>query len=384
MRTDDEADNNIDDDMALIDPSHNHPALQGKEKKRLDVAVVGLPNAGKSLLLNNLTGQPVAAVSRKRHTTREGLLGARTVITPTTATQLLFIDTPGFLRVEDAKREGLDRQVMTGAFSEMKYVDFSLVVVDAARRLKPDVKESLNELMMQALESEGRLEYRESDDNENEETAAPVARPKFAVVLNKVDLVHPKSDLLDIAMEIGEMADVCVSNQRKKELIAAEHDELDPDQLEELLPTYFYVSSLRNDGVDDVLNFLLDMATPCESWELGPEETTSMTPEERVEEVIREKIYRGLHKEVPYNVRQKNRLFRVVKGQQPGQLGLVIHQELMVRTKSHKELLHGYGNQRLEHIRNAAVRDLVKILGCPIELHLHVKLVKSRQREWSI
>jgi GTPase len=46
--------------------------------KRLDVAIVGYPNTGKSQLLNSVLGTKVAAVSRKRHTTRSGIFGVAT------------------------------------------------------------------------------------------------------------------------------------------------------------------------------------------------------------------------------------------------------------------------------------------------------------------
>ena len=60
---------------------------------------------------------------RKRHTTRSDLLGARTVGNA----QILFKDTPGFLRIENAKEERLDRDLIATAASEMRDVDFTLV-----------------------------------------------------------------------------------------------------------------------------------------------------------------------------------------------------------------------------------------------------------------
>ena len=71
-----------------------------KFEKRLDIAIIGQPNAGKSVLLNSLIKQKVAATTRKRHTTRSNIVGVynhRNV-------QLVFYDTPGFVRQMDAQK----------------------------------------------------------------------------------------------------------------------------------------------------------------------------------------------------------------------------------------------------------------------------------------
>jgi GTP-binding protein Era len=388
---------------------HQHAINMEEQRKRLDVAIVGLPNAGKSQLLNVLTQSTVAAVSRKRHTTRDEILGARTVDN----TQLVFLDTPGFLRYDHARKEGLDRDIAATATAELDNVDFTLLVVDAARRMTDDYRESLIELMLRALQSKGRTELSTEDNNDdddddgdgdgNDDSQGPstiaqleqeiekeleqedVVRPRFAIVLNKCDLVKPKFELIDVAEYLGGMAEECVK-YRGQTAGKQEVDtdvKLDEEDIEDLLPYFFYTSAVKEEGVDDVLNFLLEQATPTESWEVEAGESSMQSPEERVEEVIREKIYRCLHKEVPYAIRQNNRLFQVVKDKS-GKPGLLIHQDLIVRSKSHQELVFGGEGKTLERIRETAERDMKTMFKCEVVLQLHVKLLKKRQRNWSI
>ncbi|EED91577.1 gtp-binding protein [Thalassiosira pseudonana CCMP1335] len=382
--------------ITLNNPTSSSAATTQSDKpapqKRLDVAIVGAPNAGKSQLLNSLIGSKVAAVSRKRHTTRTGILGARTF----DDTQLVFIDTPGFLHHEMSVKEGV-RKLLGEASSEMESADFVLLVVDAARKMEDDLRRTLVTLMFLALRSKGRNE--------------------FAVVLNKVDLVSPKEKLLMTAADVGSMAESCIRqflNQRRSpskvkfgELVDtvlknyANEDGFDgvhDDDIElfaTLAPEFFFTSAIVKDdeGVDDVLGLLLERATLSDQWIVDAGSATGMTPVEQVEEIIREKIYRCLHREVPHSVQQQNRMFQLYKPNESKTKStdgsdvdedikiLRIRQDLIVRTKSHQRLVLGSGGKTLERIRSTALKDLEESFDCIVDLDLTVRVTKSNQHE---
>jgi GTPase len=330
-------------------------------------------------------------------------MGERTV----NDTQLLFLDTPGFLRRSDAKREGLpESKHLAEVKAYMPNVDHTLLVVDAAKKLTDGVNTTLMDLMTLALQAKGRdeasafegdvndididfksfsdLDDSDCDDGGDKPTATamgsrsgltvsePSLQRKFSVVLNKVDLVHPKSKLLEVASQLEQLAESCV----QRHALADMPDKSAHDQL----PTFFYTSALKQEGTHDLLFFLLDLATPCDEFEIDPGSGTDMTPEERVQEIVREKIYRCLHKEVPYRIEQRNTLFRVVTNPDVnGEIrGIVVHHELVVRSKSHLELVRGSGGRTLERIRESAQRDLERMFNCKVVLQLHVKYSTSK------
>lgn len=62
-----------------------------KEFKSGFVSIVGMPNVGKSTLLNTLAGQKIAIISDKPQTTRDKILA----VYNDADSQIVFIDTPG-------------------------------------------------------------------------------------------------------------------------------------------------------------------------------------------------------------------------------------------------------------------------------------------------
>jgi small GTP-binding protein len=118
-----------------------------KDQRCLGVAIVGLPNAGKSTLLNELLGSKVSAVSPKRNTTRSSMLGYLTQ----DMAQLVFWDTPGFIGRQDAAN--FQRELYTSASESMREVDVTVAVLDAARRMDDRTAENTKVLFKQAMQS---------------------------------------------------------------------------------------------------------------------------------------------------------------------------------------------------------------------------------------
>ena len=89
------------------------------------VAIVGVPNAGKSTLLNRMLGEKISITSKKPQTTRNRILG----VMHRPDAQLVFIDTPGIFKAKDT----LNLRIVDTALAAIADADLIVLVLDAAR-----------------------------------------------------------------------------------------------------------------------------------------------------------------------------------------------------------------------------------------------------------
>ena len=99
------------------------------------VAILGRPNAGKSTLMNALTGEKIAIVTAKPQTTRNRIIGvvevaARKKVHP--AAQIVFVDTPGVHK----PWSHLDRRMLQEVHEALETRDVVLVLMDASRSVQ--------------------------------------------------------------------------------------------------------------------------------------------------------------------------------------------------------------------------------------------------------
>jgi GTP-binding protein Era len=213
------------------------PAIQDAGRRCGFIALIGVPNAGKSTLINALVGTKVTIVSHKVQTTRTLLRG----ITIEGDAQLVFIDTPGIF----APKRRLDRAMVSTAWAGARDGDIVGVLIDAKRGIDTEAGAMLEGL-------------------------AAVPQRKV-LLLNKIDLVE-KPTLLALTQQANERSGFAAS---------------------------FMISALSGDGVVDFKRWLA-REVPAGPWHYPEDQITDAPLRQLAAEITREKLYLRLHQELPY------------------------------------------------------------------------------------
>ena len=203
------------------------------------VSIIGLPNAGKSTLLNALVGMKVSIVSRKVQTTRSRVLG----IVMQGASQIVLMDTPGVFN----PTKTLEKAMVTAALDALSESDVVMHIVDP----RPSDALARNKIIMDKLPKD----------------------KKVILALNKVDEMH-KPDLLDIA-------------QKFQDAFPYER--------------FFMISALKKRGLEDMQTYLAG-AMPEGMWLFPEDQATDIPMRMLAAELTREKIFDQLHEELPYSI----------------------------------------------------------------------------------
>jgi GTPase len=270
------------------------------------VALIGAPNVGKSTLVNALVGSKVTIVSRKVQTTRALIRG---IVIEDNA-QIILVDTPGIF----SPKRRLDRAMVSTAWSGAHDADLVCVLLDAKAGIDEEADAILNKL-------------------------ATVRHPKI-LVLNKIDLI-PREKLLALAQ---------AANERMK----FEHT--------------FMISALSGDGVDDLRKTLAAMVPPGPFH--YPEDQMSDAPMRHLAaEITREKIYRQLHQELPYQSTVETDSWT-----ERNDKSVRIEQTIFVERESQRKIVLGKGGATIKSIGADSRKEIAGILGVPVHLFLFVKV----------
>ena len=303
------------------------PAKEADEQVRAGFcAILGLPNVGKSTLLNQVIGRRLVAVSNKPQTTRNRILGVHNGATRDgEPIQVVFVDTPGIQRGQHPLRQYMRDQALAAAGE----CDLALLLVDVSdkRQRSPD-----------------RLAA--SDAAALEETLAATKVPVL-LALNKVDRLRDKGELLPII-----------------EAYAAQ------DRYAEIVP----ISAQTGDNVDRLLEAIAARLPP------GPRLFPTDMVTDRAErflaaELIREQLFRQLGQELPYAtaVVVEEMIDRAAKDD------LIVSAVIHVERDSQKAIVIGKGGSRIKEVGIRARDALSQLFGCPV----HVKLFVRVSENWS-
>lgn len=270
------------------------------------VALIGAPNVGKSTLVNALVGSKVTIVSRKVQTTRALIRG---IVIENNA-QIILVDTPGIF----SPKRRLDRAMVSTAWSGAHDADLVCVLLDA----------------------------REGIDEEAEAILTKVAtvHHEKILVLNKIDLV-PREKLLALAKAANERLNFAQT---------------------------FMVSALSGDGVDDLRRTLAKMVPPGPFH--YPEDQMSDAPMRHLAaEITREKIFRQLHQELPYQSTVETDSWTERKDK-----SIRIEQTIFVERESQRKIVLGKGGATIKSIGADSRKEIAEIVGVPVHLFLFVKV----------
>ncbi len=208
-------------------------------KKSGFVTIVGKPNAGKSTLINQIAKNKISIATPKRNTTRNQI----NFIYTDNDSQIIFIDTPGFLEIEN----NLDEKMVNIIKRNMKEVDLVLFIIKAGEKLDQDYLKKI-----------------ELIDNKTK---------KFLLV-NKVDLVKSKETLLEDFNEYQEV-----------------------DIFDEIIP----ISALKNINIDTLMKEI-KKHLPLDVQYYPEDQIVDYSKEFYTAEIIREKILFKFRDEIPHEV----------------------------------------------------------------------------------
>ncbi len=273
------------------------------------IAIVGRPNVGKSTLLNALLGQKISITSRKPQTTRHRILGILTE----GHQQAILVDTPG---LHSEEKRAINRLMNRAASSSIAEVELVVFLVEGTHWTPDD------ELVLNKVKKSGS---------------------SCILVVNKIDNINEKDDLLPHLQKLGAM-----------------------HNFSDIVP----ISASKGQGVDTIRKLCLASLPEGDFW-FPEDHITDRSSRFMASEIIREKLIRFTGDELPYSTTVEIEQFKM------DNKGIIhINALILVERDSQKRMVIGNKGERLKTIGQEARRDMQNLFDSQVFLETWVK-VKS-------
>lgn len=270
------------------------------------VTILGRPNVGKSTLINYIVGEKISIVTPKPQTTRFRILGVKNLKNA----QIVYVDTPGFHIAKSA----LNKYMVDLAIKSLEGADLIYLLVEPKDYLGKEYPE-----MFKVLSN--------------------IKLPIF-LVINKIDM-YTREEI----------------DKTKKEFTSIfEFKEI------------FEISALLGKNILDLINNTVEIIP--EGPQYFPEGTiTDISEDLRYSEIIREKVFITLGKEIPYNTAVTiNEITERENGI------LYINSTIHVAKESQKGIAIGQKGAMIKKIGTLSRLEIESISKKKVFLDLHVRV----------
>ena len=282
------------------------------KNKTINIALIGKTNAGKSTFINEIVGEQISIQNKKINTTLEPIIG----IVNINNVQIVFFDTPGLNLFKNTN--SLEKKQKTQIWEVLNNVNMIIYLIDVVNfdflKIKNDIKKI-------------------------DEFKKPIL-----IVFNKIDLINKNKILIYI-----------------KKL-----DELN------LIKDFFSISAKFNKGLDLIINYFKKNSI-IGSWKYQENEITNKSDIFIANECTRNALLKYLHKEIPYNLSVRNKLYKILNKK-----NTKIKQIIEINNIRYKSIILGKKGEKIKKIRESSQKEIEKILKTKVHLYLEILKVNVK------
>jgi GTP-binding protein Era len=274
------------------------------------VAIIGLPNVGKSTIMNALVGEKLSIITNKPQTTRKKILGILTK----EEYQIIFIDTPGILKPEYLLQEKMVEQIAIA----VKDADIILVIIDI--NSDPTGNKTFS--------------------NVNAAEVLQNQRVKKILLINKIDL----------------------SNQQTVEKLISQF--VSGRKFDKVIP----ISASENFNTELVIETILNLLPEHPKY-FPDEDLSDANQRFFVSEIIREKVFELYKDEIPYSTEVLIEEFKERENSKD-----FVSAAIVVEKETQKPIILGSKGMAIKKLGQAARTEIEKFLQKEVYLELRVKV----------